>query len=197
LNEVKNTRLRLGNTVFEDEIELLDTYIAILSQHLALTETDIKNISMDDELLSSVQARSFEDDIESMFREITLVLESKEKGSILVPGFIASEEKNPDLISLLNEAALLEMTKLPGITVVKKERLEVVMEEHNIVLTELLDTKNAIDIGEKSMADYVLIGSVTEIANTIAIFCRLINVDSANVEVVPQVITLRNRTEGP
>jgi TolB-like protein len=196
-NEVKNTRLRLGNMGFENEIELLDKYIAILGQHLALTKSELKDISTDAEPLPSVQGRSLEDDIATMFREITLVLESKRNITILVPGFIASEGRNSGLISLLNETALLEMSRLSNISVIDEGRLDVIMEKQGINVLEPLDTKTAIDIGKKAAADYVLAGSVNETANSIAIFCRLINVNDARVEVVPQIITSRVTNEGP
>jgi len=191
--EIKNARLRLGNKGFDNEIEILDKYIAVLGQDLALTETEIKRIAMDKEIVPSVQERSFNDQIKNMFREMTLVLESKEKGSIVIPGFITGEGIKSNLITLLDEMALAEIEKLHNFEIIEKERLNVILEKQKIAPTDLLDTTNAIKIGKMMKADYVLIGSVVETNKTIVIFGRLINVETADIESVPQVILSKNK----
>ena len=53
--EINNVRLRLGNKGFDNEIEILDKYIAILGQDLGLAETELKKITIDEEIASPVQ----------------------------------------------------------------------------------------------------------------------------------------------
>lgn len=191
--EIKNTRLRLGNKGFENEIGILDKYLAVLGQDLALAETEMKRIVMDEEIVPSVQERSIEEHIKNMFREITLVLESKEKGSIVISGFITREGKKSDLTTLLNEMALVEIAKLPGIRVIEKKRLNMILEEQKIALTALLDTTNAIKIGKLLMANYILTGSVVETTKTVVIFGRVINVETADIESVAQIILPKSK----
>ncbi len=191
--EIKNARLRLGNKGFDNEIEILDKYIAVLGQDLALTETEIKRIAMDEEIVPSVQERSFNDRIKNMFREMTLVLESKEKGSILIAGFITGEGIKSDLTTMLDKMALVEIEKLHSFRVIERERLNVILKKQKIAQTDLLDTTNAIKIGKTMKTDYVLIGSVAETKKTIVIFGRLINVETAEIESVPQVILPKNK----
>jgi hypothetical protein len=194
-NEVNNAKLRLGSMGFENEIELLDKYIAILSQHLSLTEAELHYISVEDIRLQSIQGRSYKDDLNNLFREIALVLKPTGNGSILLPGFISSEHGNAKLTSLLNEMALNETSKLPGITVMENERLHAIMKEHNVDIVDLLDIGNAITIGKKEKADYVLIGLVVEHPRTFQVFCRLVNINAEKVEVVPQIILPKSAIE--
>jgi len=191
--ELKNARLRLGNKGFDNEIEILDKYITILGQDLELAETETKRIAMDEEILPPVQERSLEDHIKNLFREMTLDLELKEEGSISISGFITREGKQSDLTTLLNEMALVEVAKLDRIRVIERERLNVILEEQKIALTDLMDTTNAIEIGKLLTANYILTGSVVETTKTVVIFGRIINVETAEIESVAQIIVPKNR----
>ncbi len=191
--EIQNARLRLGNQGFDNEIAMLDTYSAVLGQELALTETEIKRIAMDEEMVPSVQEQSFKDYIKNMFREMTLVLESKEKGSIVIAGFSTGIGIKSDLTTMLDETALVEIEKLQSFRVIERERLDAILKKQKIAPTDLLDTKNAIKIGKMMNADYVLVGSVVETDKTIVIFGRLIDVEKANIESAPQVILPKNK----
>jgi Mg-chelatase subunit ChlD len=186
--EMKNARIKLGNNGFEKEIEVLDKYIAVLAQDLALTEAEIEGITLDEELSQSVPAGSTADHIQNMLREITAALESKGGGSIVLCGFMTDVEDQSDLITLLNTMTQGEIAKVPHMRVIEKQKLDAVLEEKRISPTDLLDTTIAIEIGELVTADYLLIGSVAETKNTIVVLGRLINIETANIESVVQVI---------
>jgi hypothetical protein len=190
--EVENARLRLGNKVFDNEVEILDKYIDVLGQELALSETEIERIAMAEEILPSVKERSIEDHIKNIFREITLVLELKEKGSILIAGFIAGEGDTANLIKLLDKTALEEIGKLQNIRVIKRERLNEILEKHSIAPTALSDSATAVKVGKLLPADYILTGSVVETNKTIVIYGRIVNVETSGIESAAQVILPKN-----
>lgn len=190
--EIKNVRLRLGNKGFDNEIEILNKYSAILGQDLGLTETELKNITIDEEIPPSVQERPLKDHIKNLFREMTLDLESKEEGSISMLGFMTGEGKQSKLTDLLNEMALVEITKLENMRVIDRERVNVVLKEQEIALLDLMDTTDAIEIGKLLGVDYILTGSVVESVKTIVIFGRIINIGTAEIESVAQVIVPKN-----
>ena len=190
--EIKNVKFRLGNNGFDNEIEILDKYIAILGQDLGLTETESKKITVDEEIAPPVQERPLEDHIKNLFREMTLDLESKEEGSISILGFMTGEGKQTDLTILLNEMALVEVTQLENMRVIERERVNVILEEQGIASMDLMDTTNAIEIGKLLAVDYILTGSVVESSKTVVIFGRIINVETAEIESVAQVIVPKN-----
>ena len=186
--ELKNARLRLDDERFDDEIGILEKYIDILGKDLALAETDAKKIALDEEIVPPVRERSIQDHLSNLFREMTLDLEALEEVSISISGFTARDGKTSPLVTLLNEMALVEIAKLDKIRVIEQERLDMVLEVQKLALSDLMDTSNAIEIGKLLTANYILTGSVVEMPGSVLIFGRIINVETAVVESVAQVI---------
>lgn len=190
--ELKNARLRLDNEGFDDEIEILEKYIDILGQDLELAKTERATVITDAEITPLVKERSLQELIGNLFREMTLDLGSKEKGAISITGFTTRDGKSSDLITLLNEMAMLEITKHKTLQVIERDRLNMILEEQKLALSDLMDTANAIEIGKLLTANYILTGSVIEMADSVVIFGRIINVETAEIESVAQVIVPRN-----
>jgi len=191
--ELQNARLRLDNEGFDDEIEILENYIKIFGGDLEYVESRTERIVEDYEIKPFVQERSLHEHIESLFREMTLALGTKEKGGIAVSGFTTKEGGSSDLVTLLNETALVEISKHRSMQVVERERLDMIMEEQRLALTDLMDTTNAIEVGKLLAVNHILTGSVIEMANSVVIFGRIINVETAEIESAAQVIVPRNR----
>ena len=192
LKELKNARLRLDSEVFDDGIEILSRYIDILGQDLALGETQTRRIAMDEEIAPSVRERSLEGHLENLFREMTLDLGSKGRGTISISGFTTRDGKPSGLVTLLNEMALMEIAKLDTLTVIERAKLDMILDEQKLALNDLMDTSNAIEIGKLLTANYILTGSVVEMPGSVMIFGRVINVETAEVESVAQVIVPKN-----
>lgn len=190
--ELKNARLRLDNEGFDDEIEILEKYIDILGQDLELAKTERAKVIMDEEITPLVKERSLQEHIGNLFREMTLDLGPKEKGVISITGFTTRDGKSSDLITLLNEMAMLEITKHKTLQVIERDRLDMILEEQKLALSDLMDTSNAIEIGKLLTANYILTGSVIEMPGSVVIFGRIINVETAEIESVAQVIVPRN-----
>ncbi|GAI00741.1 unnamed protein product, partial [marine sediment metagenome] len=87
--EVNNARMRLDNEGFDDEIEILDSYIKILGEELELEQERRLEIAGDLEITPPVQERSLQDNLKNLFREMTLDLSVKGAGIIAVSGFTA------------------------------------------------------------------------------------------------------------
>jgi Ca-activated chloride channel family protein len=190
--ELKNARLRLDNEGFDDEIEIMEKYIDIIGQDLELAETERAKVITDEEITPLVIERSLQEHIGNLFREMTLDLRPKEKGAISITGFTTRDGKSSDLITLLNEMAIMEIAKYKTLQVIERDRLNVILEEQKLVLSDLMDTENAIEIGKLLTANYILTGSVIETADSVVIFGRIINVETAEIESVAQVIVHRN-----
>ena len=192
--EIKNVKLRLENKGFDNEIEVLDKYIALLGKDLGLSDTELKKITIDEEISPSVQERPLMDRIKNLFREITLDLESKDEGSISILFFKTGEGKQSDLTVLLDKMALEEIKKLENMRVIDREKVNVILEEQGISSLALIDVTNAIEIGKLLGVDYILTGSVVDSGKTVVIFGKIINVGTEEIESIAQVIVPKNST---
>jgi curli biogenesis system outer membrane secretion channel CsgG len=63
-----------------------------------------------------------------------------------------------------------------------------VLAEQELSLSDLMDTSRAIAVGRLLAANYIVTGSVIELAATVVIFGRVINIETGEVESVAQVI---------
>ena len=129
----------------------------------------------------------------NLFREMTLDLAVKPGGVIAVSGFTTKGQDTPELLSLLNEMAVLEIGKLDTLTLVERQKLSAILQEQEISLSDLMDTSKAISIGKLLAANYIVTGTVVEMSNLVVIFGRIINVETGEVESVAQVIVLKDR----
>jgi len=187
-NQLKNAQLRLDNTGFEDEIGILDRYIQMLGTDLALTGEESSKISTDYGIASPAPQRSLDENLTNLFQEILLEMKSKVRGTIAISGFMAKKEPQPQLVSLLNEKGLVEMSGIENLRVVEREKLDTVMKEQKLSLSDLMDTTNAISVGKLVSAQFILTGSVIEMPSSVAIFARIVNVETSEVESAAQVI---------
>jgi hypothetical protein len=190
--ELKNARLRLDDQGFDDEIEILDNYIKIFGGDLVMSDSETYRIRMEEEIVPPVRERPLQEQLANLFREITLDLGSRELGTIAVSGFTSGDGRITDLVTLLNEMARFEISKVEGVTVIERDNLDMILEEQKLALSDLMDTTNAIEIGKLLTANHMLTGSVIEMPNSVVIFGRIINVETAEIESVAQVIVPRN-----
>ncbi|MCK5569950.1 MAG: hypothetical protein KAJ15_09550, partial [Spirochaetes bacterium] len=151
-----------------------------------------RRIAMDEEIAPSVRERPLEGHLENLFREMTLDLGSKKRGTISISGFTTRDGKPSGLVTLLNEMALMEIAKLDTLTVIERDKLDMILDEQKLAINDLMDTSNAIEIGKLLTANYILTGSVVEMPGSVMIFGRVINVETAEVESVAQVIVPKN-----
>ncbi len=189
--ELKNARMRLDKEGFDDEIGILEDYIRILGKELELQEMDTDKLVAEAEMPPTVSGRSVHDHVSNLFREMLLDIRLRESGAIAVSGFTAREGKKSGLIDLLNELGLVELAKVDNLTVVERTRLDDIMQEQQLSLSDLMDTSKAISVGKILSAQYILTGSLIEMPKTVVVFGRIVNVETAEVESVAQIIMPR------
>lgn len=186
--ELRNSSLRLEESGFDDEIGILARYIQVLGKDLTLKDEETSRISKDEEIASPAPERSLEENLGNLFREILLEMRSKREGTIAVSGFTMKRENQPQLVSFLNEQGLVELAKVKNLQVVERDRLDAVMKEQKLSLSDLMDTTKAISVGQVLSAKFILTGSVIEMPRSVVIFARIVNVETAEVESAAQVI---------
>jgi TolB-like protein len=186
--ELSNARLRLDNEGFDDEIEILGRYQDILGKELQWEEPRVAALKQDAELAPGVQKRPIQEHLANLLREMTLDLRLKKGGVVAVSGFTARTGQSSGLVELLNETAGLEFGRIDTLTLVERSKLDEVLAEQELALSDLMDTSRAITVGRFLAANYIVTGSVIEMAATVVIFGRVINVETGEVESVAQVI---------
>jgi curli biogenesis system outer membrane secretion channel CsgG len=137
--------------------------------------------------------RSLDENLANLFREILLDMSAKPAAAIAVSGFTMNKEKQPQLVSLLNEKGLVELTKVRNLQVVEREKLDAVMKEQELSLSDLMDTTKAISVGRLLSARYILTGTVIEMPSSLDIFARIVNVETGEVESAAQVVVPKSR----
>lgn len=192
-NELKNAELRLGKPAFKNEVDILEKYLQILGTDIKTAGGDASRVAQSGELTAPALDRGLSERLARLFREISLEVEAKTKGVVAVSGFAMKGTQQPPLVGLLNESAVVELSKATSLQVVERERLNGVMNEQKLSLSDLMDTTKAVSVGKLLSAQYILTGSVIEMPSTVVIFARIVNVETGEVESAAQVIVPKSR----
>jgi Ca-activated chloride channel family protein len=191
--ELENAGTRLDSEEFVEEIEILRKYIDILGEDLEMASGGTLWEPPEDRITPRTEGRSIQVHLENLFREMTLDLSARKKQTIAISGFTTRDGKVSGLINLLNEMALVEVSKNEGLQVVEREKFDMVLKEQKLALSDLVDTTNAIQVGQILTVSHILTGTVLEMPGSVMIFGRIINVETGEVESAAQVIIPKNR----
>ncbi len=193
--ELKNARMRLHDESFDSEIALLEKYIGILGGEIGLKDSLVQQFIADDEVAPPEKDRPLADQLDSLFRELLLSLEEVPGGNIAVSGFSMSGQGTCALLDYVNEAGASRLARLAGskYTVVERNRLEAILREQELALSDLVEPNQAIQVGKILAANYLVTGTVIPASESVLIFGRIINVETAVIESAAQVIVPRNQ----
>ena len=192
--ELKNAKTRLSDDSFDSEIAILEKYMGILGGEIGLKDTIVQQIIADDEVAPLETERTLTDHLDSLFRELLLSLEDVSGGNIAVSGFSMSGQETSAFLDYINEAGASQLTKLASskYTIVERNKLDVILREQELALSDLVEPNQAIQVGKILATDYLVTGSVIPASESVVIFSRIINVETAVIESVAQVIVPRN-----
>ncbi len=195
-NEIKkellNVRDRLGENYFTKELSILERYIALMGEEANLNTTETRLLLEDREIAPVSADRGLLDHLGNLFKEITLDLQARQGGNLALLGFSFPDNRSAKLLDLLEETAGSALFELSDFTVLERRRIDSVLKEQELSVTDLMDTNRAIDVGRLLSAHYILTGSVIEMSRSVVIFCRVINTETAAIESVSQVFVPRN-----
>jgi hypothetical protein len=194
LKELKNTRLRLSDPSFDEPIDVLTKYGLILGVQIGLRKTIVEQILADDELRATEADRPLTTRLDYLFRELLLRLKDVPPGAIAVSGFRQSGREGSALVDLINQAGASRLNDLaaPGFSVVERDRLDAVLREQELALSDLVEPAKAVRVGRILAARYLVTGSVIPTADSVVVFARIINVQTAVIESAAQVIIPRS-----
>jgi len=183
-----NAKVRLDEDAFDDEIQILNNYIKTLGGELELGDEQIDQTMVQTELYPAYGAQSLDQQLQLLFREVVLELQQVSSGKLAVSGFSYNNGQDSALITLLNEKAVSDLAGLEQLRILERSKLEAVLTEQELALSDLVDTENAIQIGRIMAADLLLTGTVIEMTQSVIIFSRIIDVVSGEIESAAQVI---------
>ena len=186
--EVMNAQQRLGSEDFEDEIVILQKYITILGKNIGYSETNIGEIIADKALKPVSRDRGLFAHLHNLLQEVAFDLRSRQPGSIAVLGYNVSSGGSPGMVDLLDKTAESLLFDIPQYSVLERERVHSVMEEQQLSLSDLMETTRAVRVGRMLTAQYVLLGNIVEMSESVVVFSRVINVETGIIESVAQVI---------
>ncbi|MCK4803922.1 MAG: VWA domain-containing protein [Spirochaetes bacterium] len=190
--EVLNARRRLGNEGFEDELAILEKYMSIFGEELDLRGTEITELFEDEEMTPVSDDRDIYDHLNNLFQEMVLDLESRKPGNIAVTPFTLRDGRSAQLVDLINKTAESVLVELNQFNILERELIDEILEEQELSLADLIETDRAIEVGELLSVDYILTGTIIEMRGSLVIFSRVINVETAAIESVGQVIVPRD-----
>jgi TolB-like protein len=123
---------------------------------------------------------------------MVLDLESRKSGNIAVTPFTLRDGRSAQLVDLINKTAESVLVELNQFNILEQKLIDEILEEQGLSLADLIETDRAIEVGELLSADYILTGTIIEMRGSLVIFSRVINVETAAIESVGQVIVLRD-----
>ena len=188
--ELKNTSVRLDDDSFDEEIDVLTRYMRILGTEIGLREAIIEQLIADDEIAALERDRPLAAQLDNLFQELLLRLGDSTPGTIAVAGFRIAGRESAALVDLVNEAgaARLAASAGQGYTVVERDRLDAVLRAQELALSELLEPGPAIQVGKILAAQCLVTGTIIPTSESVVVFGRIINVETARIESVAQVI---------
>ena len=189
--ELYNARKRLGDDSFAKELSVLETYLTILGADSGFDESETEEMIQDRELTPEFDDRDLHDYLNNLFEEVVLDLKTREPGNIALLGFSFSDAQHRAIIDVLNETAASYLSGLSDYEALESEQIARVLQEDELSPPDLLDTNRAIAAGNALSVHYIITGTVIEMSETVVIFCRTINVETAEIESACQVIVPR------
>lgn len=185
---VLNNRKKLDDSGFDDEILILNNYVDILGKELKMNQESIKILKENVEISTPVGTRAISDHLSNLFREVLLSLSVEETATIALIPFVQKSSEQTDFTELLNNTAIQFLGTNPSLTFVDRQNLNAIFEEQKISLSGLIDTEQALQMGKLMSAQYMLTGNVIAMNNSVAVFTRVINVTTGEVETVSQAM---------
>jgi len=184
--EISNTRLRLGEDCFEEELTISKKYIEILGGELLLGQPVISRLLADEEIRSQVSEKSSYGKLEDLAEEFALGLKGRVGGRIAFFGFAA--EADDSLQRRADSITRLRLAGLAGFHFIGESDIEEALERLEVKRQSLLDNELALKVGNALDADYLLVGRILEMPASVVVFGKLLDSHSGAVVSVAQTI---------
>ncbi len=188
-DELENAALRLDDDeIFADQIEILENYIPIIEEdidpaYLRLPEDSEPETGG----LLAGNTEALMDKLSELFREMSLTFTEETGGTAALLGFTSGEAIDPAFLSFINETARNEFAGAENLRLVERERLDEIIDEQKLVMTGIMDTDSAIEIGRLLTAEYIITGTILPAGSRTIIFGRIIHIETGEIVNAAQI----------
>ena len=186
--EIQNTRLRLGEECFTQELTIVTKYIEILAREIGLPPGVTARLLADQEMSVEMTAGGQRKQLEDLVRELTAVLELQSGASVAFFGFTMAGGEATALQRSVDQIARSRLQKMPRIRLVEQAAVERELARLEIRPPSLLDNEVAFRAGAALGAEYLLVGRIVDMPASRVVFGKLLNRRSGAVESVAQTI---------
>jgi hypothetical protein len=192
--ELRNAATRLGDNSFADEIGVLENYMRITGKEIGFKKAVVEQIIADDELIPPEMDRPLKEHLDYLFRELVSRLSEAPPGTLAVSGFSVPGKDRVPFAEVVNEAGAVYLKTFLGseYPVLERRKLDEILREQELALSDLGEPNQAIRIGKFLAANYLVTGTIIPMSESVVIFGRILNVETAVIEAVAQVIVPRS-----
>ena len=186
--ELLSARERLDFIGFEEEIQIVESYLRILGGEAEYTAEQVEEIVSDREPELKMVEYPFPTRVGSLFRELVLTLQDQPEGVMIVSGFSFKDDREAQILEFLGNYAETNFAGIGTYPLVSREDLNKILIEQKLSLSGLFETENAIAVGEMLSAKYMVTGTVIEMKSSVIIFTRIIDIETAQILGASQII---------
>ncbi len=190
-DEVANAATRLETTQFDGYLKTADSYLRTLARVLAWNSEKLAEYAGEPGMDPGPAKRRFLDEAEALFREVRAETRSRAEARLAIAGFTAKGAEDAAILGLLDRSAENALDGIPGFVLVERGDLDKVLREHELAVSDLMATESAIRVGKLIAATHILTGTVIPMKESVAIFARIVDVESGAIESVAQVVAPR------
>lgn len=199
--ELENAKLRLADKdAFTPELEILAKYDEILGRELVNAGGNpagnyigldaVPSVSSVPEAAANIELLL--NRLSALYNEIALSFPADGRSTAaLAPFGMRGIDSETPLLTFINENALVNLSAVPGITLVERSKLDAVMAEQQLLRAGLLDTDEAIQTGKLLGAQYMVTGQIIPMNMQAIVFSRVIHVETGEIVSAAQVFVER------
>ena len=124
---------------------------------------------------------SLEQRLSELSKDISDELSDKQKTTIAIANFVDLSGNVSDFGKFLAEELITRLYKTKKLKIVERQRLDNVITEQKLSLTELIEASSAKRIGRILGVDAIVAGSITELGNNFRVNARIISTETGEL----------------
>lgn len=164
-----------GRHIYKRLFNIVLISLFLFSVVFAQKDKDKKN------QLPETQTQSLEQKLDELSNDISKELTDGQKTTVAVAEFVDLNGKTSDFGKFLSEELVTRLFKTKKLKVVERQRLDKVIAEQKLSLTELIESSSAKRIGRILGVEAIVAGSISEIGSGFRVNARIINTESGEL----------------
>jgi len=193
--EIQNTRLRLDEDCFENELTITEKYIEILGRELSLGDIVVARMLKERELETEGVSEDTRAVLQDLVQELVVPLDRKGWRKVAFFGFTPQKEGPSPIKGVVDDLARSSLGDLSGLRLIRQASLDRAVRDLELTYADLIDNDAALRSGREVDADYVVSGTILDMPGSTIVFGKVLDAASGNVASVAQVVLPKADTE--